>query len=133
MDSQGLGTQNLLEGAVKLIQDRIPASLQRPRVAIVCGSGLSTLGETIRGRVDLPYTSIPGFTSSTGVYRASSRAEPNLTLVVAGHGNALVFGYLGTVVDVPVVVMLGRVRSSLLACSVSLVDAQSANRQVSCV
>jgi hypothetical protein len=29
---------------------------------------------------------------------------------VAGHGNALAFGYLGTIVDVPVVVMLGRVR-----------------------
>jgi len=44
---------------------------------------------------------------------------------VAGHGNALAFGYLGTVVDVPVVVMLGRVQSLLLARSISLVDAQS--------
>jgi purine nucleoside phosphorylase len=78
MDSQGLGTQNPLQEAVKLIHDRIPAALQRPRVAIVCGSGLNTLGETIRGRVDLLYTSIPGFTSSTGVYQVSSRAEPDL-------------------------------------------------------
>ena len=77
MDSQGPGTQNLLKEALKLIHDRIPAALQKPRVAIVCGSGLSTLGATIRSRVDLPYTSIPGFTSSTGVYCVSSRVERN--------------------------------------------------------
>jgi len=77
MDSQGLGTQNLLKEAVKLIHNRIPENLRRPRVAVVCGSGLSALGATIRGRVDLPYTSIPGFTSSTGVYQASLRVEPN--------------------------------------------------------
>lgn len=77
MDSQGLGTQNLLKEALKLIRDRIPVALQKPRVAIVCGSGLSTLGATIRSRVDLPYTSIPGFTSSTGVHWVSSRVEPH--------------------------------------------------------
>jgi hypothetical protein len=77
MDPQSLDTENLLKGAVRLIHDLIPKALQRPRVAVVCGSGLSTLGATIRGRVDLPYTSIPGFTSSTGVYRSSLRVEPN--------------------------------------------------------
>jgi hypothetical protein len=77
MDSQGLDIQSLLDEAVQLIQDCIPEALQKPRVAIVCGSGLSTLGATIRGRVDLPYTSIPGFTSSTGVYRVSSRLDSN--------------------------------------------------------
>jgi len=80
MDSQGPGTQNLLKEAVKLIYDRIPAALQRPRVAIVCGSGLNSLGATIRGRVDLPYTSIPGFVSSTGVYRALLESRTKLLL-----------------------------------------------------
>ena len=48
------------------------------------------------------------------MYRASLREEiPTHTLVVAGHGNTLSFGYLGTAIDVPVVVMLGRVQSSL--------------------
>lgn len=56
-----------------------------------------------------------------------------LTLVVTGHGNALAFGYLGTVVDVPVVVMLGRVQSLVLARSIAFVDAQPENWQVSCV
>lgn len=69
MNSQDVDTQNLLNKAVKFIHGRIPEALLKPRVAIVCGSGLSTLGATIRGRIDLPYSSIPGFTSSTGTYR----------------------------------------------------------------
>ena len=75
MDSQVSDTQDPLKEAVKFIQDRIPEALQKPRVAVVCGSGLQTLGATVRGRVDLPYTSIPGFTSSTGMYRASLRGD----------------------------------------------------------
>lgn len=50
-----------------------------PLVVIVCGSGLSGLADEIREPLCVPYSSIPGFP------RAS----------VAGHGDSLVFGYIG--------------------------------------
>src|SRR5258706_1252281 len=133
MDSQGLGTQNLLKEALKLIRDRIPVALQKPRVAIVGGSGLSTLGATIRSRVDLPYTSIPGFTSSTGMYRVSSRVEPHsysgsgwprerISIRISWYGRRCPgssHAWTGTVPP---------------ACSIDLhVDAQSEIWQVSCL
>lgn len=70
----------------------LPAHLLKPRVGIVCGSGLSTLASSLRGVVEVPYSALEGFGKST----------------VAGHRSALAFGLLGPGEGVPVVAMLGR-------------------------
>jgi hypothetical protein len=41
--------------------------LLKPRVGIVCGSGLSTLGSHLRDKIEVPYSSIPGFGHSSGM------------------------------------------------------------------
>lgn len=46
----------------------LPANLQKPRVGIVCGSGLSGLVEIFREVVTIPYANIPGFGESTGSF-----------------------------------------------------------------
>ncbi|XP_061629925.1 purine nucleoside phosphorylase 6 isoform X1 [Phyllopteryx taeniolatus] len=51
---------------------------QRPRVAIICGSGLGALADLIDDKMVFPYQDIPGFPTST----------------VAGHAGQLVFGKL---------------------------------------
>lgn len=44
----------------------VPERLQKPRIAIVCGSGLSTLVSSLRDVVEVPYTALEGFAKSTG-------------------------------------------------------------------
>ena len=61
-----------------------------PRVGIVLGSGLGGLADAIEEPIELPYADIPGWPASTAV----------------GHAGVLV---LGTVDDVPVAVLRGRV------------------------
>jgi hypothetical protein len=53
----------------KQILAAVPEALQRPKVAIVCGSGLGGLADTIEPepRVEIPYGQIPGFPVSTGM------------------------------------------------------------------
>ncbi|OOF91063.1 hypothetical protein ASPCADRAFT_211305 [Aspergillus carbonarius ITEM 5010] len=74
------------------LRDRLPESLKSPQVAIVCGSGLGGLANTIHRlpRVEFDYASIPHFPRST----------------VAGHAGKLVFGLLNG--EVPAVLMVGR-------------------------
>lgn len=72
----------------------LPAHLLKPRVGIVCGSGLSTLASSLRDKVEVPYSSLKGFGKST----------------VEGHKSSLAFGLIGEGEGVPVVAMLGRVR-----------------------
>ncbi|RDW59272.1 purine-nucleoside phosphorylase [Aspergillus mulundensis] len=74
------------------IKKLLPESLQAPRIAIVCGSGLGGLANTIDGapRVEIDYSDIPHF--------------PRLT--VSGHAGKLVFGVLDK--KVPAVLMVGR-------------------------
>jgi purine-nucleoside phosphorylase len=79
---------------VLAIRAALPQDLQYPSVGIVCGSGLSGLGEVIQNIVYLPYDGIPGFTAST----------------VPGHKNSLAFGFIGSL---PVVAMLGRVSEDI--------------------
>lgn len=62
---------------------------ETPRVALVLGSGLGALADTLQDRQTFPYEEIPGFPSTT----------------VPGHSGTLIFGRLG---DVPVVTMKGR-------------------------
>lgn len=63
------------------IRSRLPPALQNPKVAIVCGSGLGGLAETIEqdSKVELAYGEIPNFPQST----------------VQGHAGKFVFGLLG--------------------------------------
>ncbi|MHB8595937.1 MAG: purine-nucleoside phosphorylase [Ktedonobacteraceae bacterium] len=75
-----------VEEAVQAI--RVHASLQ-PTVALILGSGLGDIATEIRDATALPYDQIPHFARST----------------VVGHAGRLL---LGTLEDVPVVVMQGR-------------------------
>jgi len=75
------------------LQNLLPDPLQRPRVAIVCGSGLGGLADTIEDdpRIEAPYSSIPDFPQPT----------------VQGHAGKMVFGFMGAS-KVPVVCLVGR-------------------------
>lgn len=74
------------------LASRLPAHLQKPRVGIVCGSGLSILVHSLRDVIEVPYTELEGFGHST----------------VLGHKSSLAFGLIGPGDGVPVVMMLGR-------------------------
>ncbi|KAF9892206.1 hypothetical protein FE257_002612 [Aspergillus nanangensis] len=78
--------------ATCFLREKLPTTLQNPRVAIVCGSGLGGLASTIRDspRVEYDYGTIPHF--------------PKLT--APGHAGKLVFGLLDE--SIPVVLMVGR-------------------------
>ncbi|KAJ5279903.1 hypothetical protein N7478_005275 [Penicillium angulare] len=78
--------------AITFLTDSLPESLRKPQVAIVCGSGLSGLADTVQAdpRVEYDYASIPHFPRPT----------------VSGHAGKLVFGLLGQ--KVPAVFMVGR-------------------------
>ncbi|MGD0499376.1 MAG: purine-nucleoside phosphorylase [Bryobacteraceae bacterium] len=60
-----------------------------PSIAVVLGSGLGAFAEELSGRVEIPYSEIPGWPGSTAV----------------GHPGKLVLGKLG---DLGVAVMAGR-------------------------
>lgn len=79
--------------AVNKIRSSLPPALQTPTWGIICGSGLSTLGSSLAHSVEVPYSEIPGFSSSS----------------VVGHKNSLAFGFIedGSK-KVPVVAALGR-------------------------
>ncbi|BCR89075.1 purine-nucleoside phosphorylase [Aspergillus chevalieri] len=89
---QNISSFERVNEAASYIKECLPSSLQSPRVAIVCGTGLGGLVHTVGDtpRVEYDYSSIPHF--------------PQLT--VAGHAGKLVFGLLGQ--KVPAVLMLGR-------------------------
>lgn len=75
---------------VKEIADWILERVEiRPKIGIVCGSGLGGLGDRLENPNTIPYKSIPNFPSST----------------VVGHKGNLIFGLLN---KVPVVCMQGR-------------------------
>lgn len=71
----------------------LPDTLQHPKVAIVCGSGLGGLAETIHPepRLETAYANIPNFPQST----------------VQGHAGKLIFGLIGPA-KTPVVLLVGR-------------------------
>lgn len=60
-----------------------------PKVAMILGSGLSSLADQITNPVSIPYAAIPGLQAGG----------------VAGHASLLVFGYLQ---DLPIICMRGR-------------------------
>lgn len=50
------------------VRSQLPIELQNPKVAMVCGSGLGGLADTIEAspKVELTYGEIPNFPQSTG-------------------------------------------------------------------
>ncbi|KAF7587465.1 hypothetical protein BBP40_007210 [Aspergillus hancockii] len=90
--SGDLSSSDRVREAFTFLKEHLPVPLQKPRVAIVCGSGLGGLANTIcdKPRAEFDYSSIPHF--------------PRLT--VPGHAGKLVFGLLDE--QVPVVLMVGR-------------------------
>lgn len=75
--------------ALSAIQSRLPSNAPKPRVLVICGSGLGGLASDVESPLAIPYTDIPGFAASH----------------VAGHRGELLFG---TISGVPVLCMLGR-------------------------
>jgi purine-nucleoside phosphorylase len=53
------------------VRSMLPEVLQKPKVAIVCGSGLGGLADTIdhEPKVELSYEQIPNFPRSTGEFK----------------------------------------------------------------
>ncbi|KAL4926538.1 purine-nucleoside phosphorylase [Aspergillus undulatus] len=102
--------------AFEFIKNRLPDALKAPRVAIVCGSGLGGLADTIDKdlRVEIDYSDIPHFPQLTGQWEDFSNILFYILLVcrllttveVAGHAGKLVFGLLDK--KVPAVLMVGR-------------------------
>ncbi|RAO72046.1 uncharacterized protein BHQ10_008058 [Talaromyces amestolkiae] len=78
--------------AANFLRERLDPRLQKPKVAIVCGSGLGGLADAVheQPRVEIEYSSIPYFPRST----------------VQGHAGKLLFGFLGA--QTPAVLMVGR-------------------------
>lgn len=82
--------------AAEFIRSKLPEELHRPRVAVVCGSGLGGIANTVREDVKhtIDYKDIPHFPKTT----------------VQGHAGQLLFAYMGEA-GVPVVLLLGRAQS----------------------
>lgn len=73
----------------KIAQDILQQTPVRPKVGIICGSGLGSLADLVQDKTVIPYSSIPSFPIST----------------VPGHEGKLVLGRLG---GKDVVLMQGR-------------------------
>lgn len=58
----------------------LPEALSKPKVGIVCGSGLGGLVNIIREKVEFSYSDIPGFVNSTGEFRMCSAIRLSLFL-----------------------------------------------------
>lgn len=54
------------EKNVATLRERLPPRLLKPTVGVVCGSGLSTLANSLRDVVIVPYNDLEGFGTSTG-------------------------------------------------------------------
>ena len=76
----------MIEAARQFIQEHTPL---RPAIAVVLGSGLGAFADELAGRVELPYSEIPGWPVSTAV----------------GHAGKLIIGQLD---GLDVAVMAGR-------------------------
>lgn len=82
---------------VEFLRLKLPENLSKPRVAIVCGSGLGGLAETVNATDTTEtweYKDVPNFPVST----------------VVGHAGKLIFGTMGEQ-KVPVVLFVGRAQS----------------------
>lgn len=129
---------NRLESNLATLRQRLPPRLLKPTVGIVCGSGLSTLANSLRDVVIVPYADLEGFGTSTGaIYLISNfYLEAHLTEscepIVLGHKSELAFGFVGEGEGVPVVAMLGRV-SHLKQSPQSLSNDGTSARSTACI
>lgn len=85
-------TNSVFEKATSAAEFIASRAQLRPRAAIVLGSGLGAFAEKLEQATSIPFAEIPHFPQST----------------VVGHSGQLV---IGTVADVPVAVMQGRVHA----------------------
>ncbi len=60
-----MGSYTDAESVCKLIRSRVNKT---PLVAIICGSGLGTLAETVKDPIVIKYSDIKEFPKSTGMY-----------------------------------------------------------------
>jgi len=90
-DPSTLDTPSKVQEALSHLHRQLEPSLQHPKIAIVCGSGLGNLADVVQDkpRAEFEYSSIPHFPRTT----------------VSGHAGKLVFGYLS---GAAVVLMVGR-------------------------
>ena len=99
-------------GSADFIRSKLPSHLQSPRVAIVCGSGLGGIADTVTAetKLEIDYHDIPNFPKTTGEFHGLSielyTAILTITLV-QGHAGKLVVGTMGET-KVPVVLLVGR-------------------------
>lgn len=63
-----LDYKQTLDLAYQDLQKRVPPVLLNARVAIICGSGLGTLAQSLQRNVTVAYDDISGFARSTGSY-----------------------------------------------------------------
>ena len=75
---QNISSFERVNEAASYIKERLPLSLQSPRVAIVCGTGLGGLVHTVGDtpRVEYDYSSIPYFPQLTGKSGSSETSLP---------------------------------------------------------
>jgi len=81
---------NHITDVMQVIHKYMPKNFS-PRMAMILGSGLSSLGEQLTGAVSIPYSAIPGLQQNGSA--------------VAGHAALLMMGYLN---GIPVVCLRGR-------------------------
>lgn len=72
--------------AATYLQGSLPEELRRPKIAIICGSGLGRLAETVQesSKVEFDYAGIPHFPQSTGkgsIYPRGPSIQPCRNLV----------------------------------------------------
>lgn len=85
-DHENFYTFELIQEIAKFLLDRV---LIRPKIGIICGSGMGPLADMLDDSTTFPYEAIPHFPVST----------------VPGHAGRLVFGHLD---GVPIMCLQGR-------------------------
>jgi purine nucleoside phosphorylase len=77
-----MGSTLPFDATLRAIYELVPKHLAQPRVGIVCGSGLSTLAESLKDVVLVPYEKLEGFGASTGGFGSSGQGTE-----LDAHGN----------------------------------------------
>lgn len=57
----------------------------RPKIGIICGSGLGGLGDLLQNRNEFPYEEIPHFPVSTGLFDASGFLQLNVIYLLISY------------------------------------------------
>lgn len=70
-------TFNRATETVRFLKKQLPEALQRPRLGVICGSGLGSLAETVlpQPRHEVPYAAIPHFPSGSGRHDAHGQRK----------------------------------------------------------